>query len=393
MSGRILVYGATGYTGRLIAAEAARRGLDVVLAGRDGSRLKAVAESAGRLAPGEAGAHGTNGANDANGANGAAANDATAGEAPAPTGSPLPHRAVGLDDATRLAGALEDVDAVLHVAGPFARTARPMVEACLATGTAYLDITGELDVFEAIARRDAEARAAGVTLLPGVGFDVVPSDCLAVHVAGRIESPDVLRIAIAGMGGAVSRGTALSVLDGLEAGLRVRREGVLVSLPPGRLERHFDLGAGPARAVGMPMGDVVTAFHSTGIPNVETYLVASGRVPGLVRASRYLVPLLRVGWLRRAIEGRIAAGPEGPSDEVLRETRCVVVAEVEGEDGARASAVLETPNGYALTATAAVEAARRVAAGEAPAGFQTPATAFGPDFVLALEGCVRRDLA
>jgi len=148
MAEKILVYGATGYTGKLVAEEASRRGLDVVLAGRNPEKLKAVADSLG-----------------------------------------LEARPIALSDPPRLHAGLEDVSTVLHIAGPFSETSRPMVDACLATQTHYLDVTGEIPVFEAIARRDAEAQAAGVTLLPGVGFDVVPSDCLAVHVAARIEEP------------------------------------------------------------------------------------------------------------------------------------------------------------------------------------------------------------
>jgi short subunit dehydrogenase-like uncharacterized protein len=351
MNQRIMIYGATGYTGKLVAAEAVRQGLDVLLAGRDPEKLKAVAEPLG-----------------------------------------CESRAVALTDTPRLRAALEDVAAVLHIAGPFSQTARPMVDACLETRTHYLDITGEIDVFEAIARRDAEAEAAGVLLLPGVGFDVVPTDCLAVHTASRVEEPTKLRLAIAGMDGGVSRGTAKSAIESLGDGLRVRQDGILRTRPPGSLEHVFDFGAGPTRGLAMPWGDVATAFYSTKIPNIEVYFILSGSLPMLMKASRLITPILRLPAVQRFLKTRVDAMPEGPDEATRTGTRALLLAEVEGPGGQIARSMLETPSGYALTPPAAVEAARRAAMGEVPTGFHTPATAFGADFVLDLPDCHRTDL-
>lgn len=353
MTPRILVYGATGYTGKLVAAEAARRGLDVVLAGRDAEKLKMVAEPLG-----------------------------------------FETRAVPLLDTPRLHGALSDVAAVLHIAGPFSATAQPMVDACVATRTHYLDVTGEIEVFEAIARRDTEAREANIVLLPGVGFDVVPGDCLALHTAARIEEPTRLRLALAGMGGmdGLSRGSARTAIESLGDGLRVRQNGILERRPSGSLERHFDFGAGPARGIAMPLGDVATAFYSTGIPNIEVYIIASGNLPRLLKTSHLLAPLFRNRAVQRFLKARVAARPEGPTEAERNGTRSFLLAEVEGAGGETARSLLETPSGYAFTPIAAVEAARRVADGITPVGFQTPATAFGADFVLDLADCQRSDL-
>jgi len=346
-----MIYGATGYTGKLVAAEAVRLGLDVILAGRDPEKLKAVAEPLG-----------------------------------------CEYQAIALTDATRLRAALEEVAVVLHIAGPFSQTARPMVDACLGSGTHYLDVTGEIDVFEAIARRDAEAAAAGVLLLPGVGFDVVPSDCLAAHTAARVEEPTRLRLAIAGMDGGLSRGTAKSAIEALGDGLRIRQDGILRTRPPGSLEHDFDFGAGPTRGVAVSWGDVATAFHTTKIPNIEVYFILSGSMPTLIKASRFVAPILRLPAVQRFLKTRVDAMPEGPDEAARNATRALLLAEVEGPGGQRARTLLETPSGYALTPSAAVEAARRAAIGEAPSGFQTPATAFGADFVLDLPDCRRTDL-
>lgn len=351
-SPRLLVYGATGYTGKLVAAEAAARGVDVVLAGRDATKLRSVAEPFG-----------------------------------------FETRSVSLSDGPRLRASLEDVAAVLHIAGPFSATARPMVEACLATGTHYLDVTGEIDVFEALARRDDDARRAGIVLVPGVGFDVVPTDCLAAHAAQRVTDPQHVRLAVAGIGGGVSRGTAKTMIEFIGRGLPIRRDGVITYRPIGSLTRDFDFGAGPVRAIGMPLGDVATAFHSTGAPNVETYLVASGGIPRALGVARLLAPLLRVRSVQSFLKNRVDRGaPEGPTEQERSGTRTTVLAEVEGAEGQRARAMLETPSPYAFTATAALAALGQVARDAPPAGYHTPATALGADFVLGIDRCVRRDL-
>lgn len=350
-SQRLLVYGATGYTGKLVLARAAELGIDVLASGRDADKLKEVA---------------------------------------APYG--FETYAVALNDTARLRALLDDFSAVLHIAGPFSATSEPMVSACLETSTHYLDVTGEIDVFEAIARRDEAARRAGVVLLPGVGFDVVPTDCLAAHTAARVDAPRRLRLALAGMGGGVSRGTAKTAVESLGDGLTLRRGGILIKRPSGSLERHFDFGAGPARAVGMPWGDVATAFYSTGIPDIEVYFALSGITPAILRASRFFTPLLRTQAVQDFLKRRVDALPEGPTEEERTATRTFILAEVEGEGGDVARSMLECPSGYALTPIAALEATMRAANGEAEAGFQTPATAFGADFVLDLDGCTRRDL-
>jgi short subunit dehydrogenase-like uncharacterized protein len=351
MSERILIYGATGYTGRLVAAEAARRDLDVVLAGRNAKTLEEVATPLG-----------------------------------------FETRCVALEDSAALRDALGDIACVLHIAGPFSRTAAPMLDACLETGTHYLDVTGEIDVFEAIARRDSEARSAGILMLPGVGFDVVPSDCLAAHVAARVEEPRTLRIAIAGMGGGVSRGTAKTAIESLGDGLRIRRDGILTPLPSGSLVRDFDFGAGPARGVAMPWGDIATAFHSTGIPDIEVYFILGGGVSRMLKATRLFAPLFRLAPVQDLLKSRIDKMPAGPDEKARSATTAVLLAEVEGPGDQLARARLETPSGYQLTYQAAVEIAMRVARGEAPTGYQTPSSAFGADLVLDLPGCRRMDI-
>jgi short subunit dehydrogenase-like uncharacterized protein len=346
MSARVLIYGATGYSGKLLATHAAARGLAPIVAGRSAERVQALAAQLGVEA-----------------------------------------RVAAIDDALGLRAMLEGVGCVIHAAGPFSATAQQMLDACLGARTHYLDITGEIPVFELCESLGARARERGVMLMPGVGFDVVPSDCLAAHVASRVPEPQTLRIAIDALG-TPTRGTAKTSLEMMGVGCLVRRAGRIVALPPGSLQRDFDFGFGPQRCVGAPLGDVVTAWHSARAENIEVYLRAGPGMRAMLRASGPLGPLLRARPLQRGFQRLIDAMPEGPGEEERTQLRGHIVAEAISSRGETARARLDTPSGYQLTMLAGVEIARRVLAGDAKPGYQTPATAFGADLVLGLD-CVR----
>ncbi len=350
-TGPWLLYGANGYTGALIARLAAERGHRPVLAGR---RAGAICELADTLG--------------------------------------LERRLFALDDPQRLDAALEGMTAVLHCAGPFSRTARPMAEACVRTRTHYLDITGEVEVFEALAACDAQARERGVMLLPGCGFDVVPSDCLAAHLHRRQPSAVQLALAYASAG-RLSRGTALTALEGLGQPGLVRRGGVLTPVPSGQLRRRIDFGEGPRLALGIPLGDLATAWRSTGIPDIELYLAASLPLRALASAGRWLGPALGSPTVKGLLARRVRAGQPGPSDDERARGRAFVWGEAKDAGGRRVEARLETPDGYTFTARAALAIVERVLAGDAKAGYATPALAYGADFVLGIEGVRRFDVA
>ena len=275
---RFLIYGATGYTGKLTARTAKEKGLEPILAGRNEVKLKALGEPLG-----------------------------------------FQFRAFHLSDKAKLDTALGEVDAVLHIAGPFSATSKPMADACLCTGTHYLDITGEIDVFEALAARDAEATKAGIMLLPGVGFDVVPSDCLALHLKQRMPDAIDLKISIGGLN-ALSHGTAKSMVEGVALGLRVRRDGRIIT-PPRPKETLYDFGEGPRPTIVIPWGDVSTAYYSTGIPNIEIRMAATP--PMRVAASLPACARRIVGtsFVQSLLKSQIDRMPEGPSETVLREAR------------------------------------------------------------------------
>lgn len=325
---RWMIYGANGYTGELVARRAVARGERPVLAGRNAAAVGALAAE------------------------------------------------LGLDsvvaDLASLADAVSTVDAVAHCAGPFVRTSRPMVDACLATGTHYVDVTGEPEVFQAVLARDAEARAAGITLLTGGGYDVVPTDCLAALLAR--EMPDATELEIAfHAGGGFSRGTALTGLD-ISAGGALRRiDGRLVTGPAGQPSRSVQFPSGRRTVGAVTWGDVVTAHHSTGIPTITVLTTVPPGVFGLLRLAP--VRALAAALVRR--------GPAGPSAAVRARTGVEIVAEVRSASGTRRRA-LTGPNAYDLTADAVVRGIPLLAA--ARPGAHTPATAYGPSFVHDLDG-------
>lgn len=347
---RLLIYGITGYTGGLVAERAAELGWKPTVAGRNAEKTRAVAERYG-----------------------------------------FPWTAFALDDRDRLMAALAEVDAVLHLAGPFSATASPMAAACVASGTHYLDITGEIAVFEALAGIDQEAQAAGVMLMPGCGFDVVPSDCLAAHLKRRLPDAVALDLFITGLGH-TSRGTAKTAVESIRYPARVRRDGRIVALKK-PLRRSFHLPEREAPGISVSWGDVATAWHTTGIPDITVYFEEAGPLKALANLNPFVRWVLSTPLGQRYLKAEIDKRPPGPTPEERAKSFAVILGEARNRDGRQVRALLRTPEGYTLTAMTTLEIARRVLEeGAAVPGFQTPARVFGPDFILAFPGCEREDL-
>ena len=351
MSSNFLLYGANGYTGALIARLAVQRGLRPILAGRNSEKIAPLSAELG-----------------------------------------LEHRAFTLDDDAAVDSALANVAAVLHCAGPFSQTSKPMVAGCLRTKTHYLDITGEVAVFEAIAAQDAEAKTAGVMLLPGVGFDVVPSDCLAAHLKARLPSATRLALGFQALG-QISRGTATTMVEAQHRGGLIRRGGALTPVPAAWNTRLIDFGRGPAIATTIPWGDVFTAYYSTGILDIEVYAAFPASTRTLMVVSRYLSWLLGLSavqqFQKRLIQNQRSPGP---NDTERAQGISLLWGEVEDDSGKRLVSRLQVPEGYTLTALTALAIVAKVLAGQISVGFQTPSLVYGADLILEIEGVVREDL-
>ena len=346
----LLIYGANGYTGELIARRAVARGLPAILAGRRADALGRLAAELDR-----------------------------------------PFRVFALDQSTSVDAALAGVTVVLNCAGPFTRTAAPLVEACLRARTHYLDITGEIGVLEALAARDAEARASGITLLPAAGFDVVPSDCLAAHVKRRLPTATHLTLAFRA-GARMSRGTAITSVENAHGGGMIRSAGTLKRVPSGWRTRLVDFGDGPTHAITVPWGDVATAYYTTNIPNIEVYIAVPMAIRVGLRLTRWAGPLLATSPVQRLLKRRVARGARGPTAEARSAAASHLWAEARDDAGQVARSRLQTAEAYELTSWTAVELATRALHGALPTGFQTPAGACGADFILEFAKSAREDV-
>lgn len=314
--GRFLIYGANGYTGELITRFAAERGMRPILAGRNAEAIERLAAVYG-----------------------------------------FEHRTFSLDDGAKLDAALAEVEMVLHCAGPFSITSRPMVGACLRGRKHYADITGEISVFEECAAMNERAWGAGVMLMPGVGFDVVPSDCLALHLKERLPSATNLTLAWYGLG-RISHGTQATMTMNVGKGGAIRQDGKITPVPAAWRSREIDFGAVKKDAVTIPWGDISTAFYSTGIPNIQVFSVVPPSAVKMLKASRYLGWLLATGPFQKYLQSNIRPG--GPSDEERAKGKTLLWGEAVDREGNRVEARQQGPEGYTTTALAALNIVEKV---------------------------------
>jgi short subunit dehydrogenase-like uncharacterized protein len=346
-----IIYGATGYTGKLMAEEAVRRGLTPILAGRDQGTTDSLAQVLG-----------------------------------------LESRSFTLDDIDAIRASIRGARLVLHCAGPFSATAAPMIEACLAEGVHYLDITGEISVFEQAFTRDQEARRADVVLLPGVGFDVVPSDCLAASLVESLPAATRLRLAFEMTGGA-SPGTAKTSIEGLGGGGWVRRDGKLKRVPMAWKTLEIPFAHGKRLGVTIPWGDVFTAFISTGVPDIEVYISLPPGLIAWLRRLRWLQPLLGLAPLQALLKSRVQGKLSGPSEQQRRDSYGQLWGEAQSADGRKVSATMTTPNGYDLTVSAALGIVEHLLENAVEGGYYTPSLLMGSDYAATLPGVRMTDAA
>ncbi|WP_333992597.1 saccharopine dehydrogenase family protein [Pseudomonas sp. S3(2024)] len=339
-----MIYGANGYTGELIARDAVRRGLRPVLAGRSRNKVEALARELG-----------------------------------------LEARVFGLDDPARLLAQIKGHGLILHCAGPFSATAAPMIEACLRAGAHYLDITGEIAVFEHAQSLNERARAAGSVICPGVGFDVVPTDCVAAALKDAL--PDATHLALGfDSRSSFSPGTAKTSIEGLAQGGKVRRDDKIVSVPLAYRVRRIDFGAGEKLAMTIPWGDVSTAWHTTGIANIEVFIPGSAGMIRGARLANWIRPLLGLSFVQRLLKARIGKTVTGPDQAKRADQGTYVWGEARNARGESKVARVHTANVYSLTIDAALAVVGYLLQTTPPGGAYTPARLLGADLVTHLPG-------
>ncbi len=339
-----MIYGANGYTGRLIVKQAKQRGMTPIIAGRNRTAIEEIAAESG-----------------------------------------FECRIFDLDDKTAALQALKGLGVVLHCAGPFSATSQPMIEACLATGSHYLDITGEISVFANAHRQSDEARRADVVLMPGVGFDVVPTDCLAATLVKALPAATAMILAFES-GGRLSPGTAKTSVEGLAGGGCVRKEGKLKWVPLAWKSREIHFAHGKRFAMTIPWGDVFTAYISTGVPDIEVYMAAPPSTIMRLKRLRMLRPLLSMQWVQNAMKRRIEKSVKGPGKAARQDSAMQLWGEVSSADGRSVSATMSTPDGYDLTVTASLGIVEYLLETEVEGGFYTPSLLMGEGYAESLPG-------
>ena len=348
---KIILYGSYGYTGNLIAQECRSKNLDVILSGRNAEALQKQSERMN-----------------------------------------YPYEVVDIQDSVALKNLLAKGKVVIHCGGPFQYTAKAMASACLETKTHYTDITGESAVFEMLAKLDDQAKQAGITVMPGTGFDVVPSDCLAVHLKNRLPSATHLQLAFASSGAGFSRGTSKTMAEGLGYGSMIRKDGKLTTVPTGSLTKEINYGPFKIPSLNIPWGDISTAWRSTGIPNIEVYIGSNEKQIAYAKRSNYINWLLRLRWVKDYMLKKIDQKPAGPSDEKRAKGKMYLWGKVWDGAGKESSARLETIDGYTLTAKASVLIAEKILNENFKTGYQTPAMAYGAGLIMELPLTKREDL-
>ena len=344
----ILLYGANGYTGGLIAKYAAQYGLNAILAGRSRDAIKTLA---GQLN--------------------------------------LSYKIFDLSDTALLIAALQEVKVVVHAAGPFSGTARQMIDACLQTGTHYLDINGDISVFELIKSLDALAKEKSIMLLPGVGFDVVPTDCMALHLKNKLPDATHLKLAFASIGGGVSHGTAMTIVNKLGEGGAARENNKIVKKPLGEKGRWIDFGEKNLFVMSIPWGDVSTAHFTTGIPNIETYTAVKPVAYKLLKWQKAFNWLLRTQAVKNIIRKKIKKRPAGPDDEMRQKAKSLIWGEASNANGQTVSAHFSCADGYTLTALSSLIIAKKVLEGNFKTGYQTPAGCYGEELIMEIPGTIK----
>jgi len=341
-----MIYGANGYTGELIAREAVKLGLAPVLAGRSTGKLKPLAEELG-----------------------------------------LELRSFALDDTNAVAGGLNNIGLVLHCAGPFSATSAAMIEGCLAAKAHYLDITGEAPVFEhthAKAQSD-RAKKAGVVLCSGVGFDVIPTDCVAAKLKEVLPDATHLSLGFDTSSG-LSPGTSKTMIEGMGQGCLERQNGKLVTVALGSKQKAIDFGRGPRWAMTIPWGDVSTAYYTTGIANIDTWFPIKKPMAQGARLMALLRPLMATAPMQAMLKSLAGRFVKGPDESTRARLPTWVWGEARNARGVVKTVRIKTGNGYSVTVDGSLAITRYLLDNRPAGGSYTPAMLMGAELVERLPG-------
>ena len=337
---KCVIYGSYGYSGNLIAEVASTSGKPVLLSGRNEKKL---AEQASRLG--------------------------------------LNYQKASLESDGEMDALLRDASVVIHCAGPFTYTWKPMAKACLRNRCNYLDITGEIDVFESLKRLGSKFEEKQLMAMPGVGFDVVPTDCVASMLKKELPDANRLELAFWSFRSGVSQGTAKTIIENLGKGGLIRESGKLKRVPAAFKNKTIHFGDRSSKAVSIPWGDISTAYTSTEIENIVVYMAAPKRLIRLMKLSNYIKPILRANWLKTYLTRKVEQKPAGPSREELKKGKALIWGRAENRKGESREIAIQTADGYRLTSETAWLIAVKVMNENFRPGYQTPSLVYGPELI------------
>jgi short subunit dehydrogenase-like uncharacterized protein len=347
MDKKAMLYGANGYTGYLILKEMLELGISTIAAGRNKEAIEEISDK-----------------------------------------YHVESRVFELTSSESIVSQLKGVSVVLHAAGPFVHTAKPMMDACIASGIHYLDITGEIPVFSLAQKKSEAAKTAGIMMMPGVGFDVVPTDCMARYLSELMPNATKLQLAFSNYGGRVSQGTARSALEGISYPGSERKDGKIIPVPKANKSMTVPFLEGKPRfAMQIPWGDVFTAYHSTGIPNIETYMAIRKETFDRMRfITKYFSFLFKMPFIKTYLANKIKKMPIGPNEEERKNGFTMVYGKVSNELGNHIEARLKVAEGYKFTALSAALICKKVLEGDLKSGFQTPSSCYGKELYKLVPG-------
>lgn len=339
-----MIYGANGYTGELIARKAVQQGLTPILAGRNTRKVHTLAQELG-----------------------------------------LEFKAFALDDLEQVSEQLKDVALVMHCAGPFSATSKPMMLACLKAGAHYLDITGEIAVFELAQSLNSQAQHANMVLCPGVGFDVIPTDCVAATLKQAMPDATHLALGFDSKSG-FSPGTAKTSTEGMAEGGKIRKNAKITKVALAHHVRKINFGDGEKTAMSIPWGDVSTAFYTTGIPNIEVFVPATPKMIAVAKMLNFIRPLLKLKFIQHMIKARISTSVVGPDESIRATLPTYVWGEVRNAQGHTKTARIQTDNTYSLTISGSLMVIQYLLKNTVQGGAYTPAKLMGADLVTKIPG-------
>lgn len=317
---KILVYGAYGYTGSMVAEHLVAMNQNIVISGRNPTKLETLRKNLN-----------------------------------------VSSIALSLESSEHLDTVLSRFDIVINCAGPFHRTAEPLMTAAIRTKTHYLDISAELDSYKIAEELCQEAMNSNVLLMPGCGGSVAMIGCLTAFAKTTLPEPISVKAALH-VSGAMSKGSAVSASENLSPTLYIRKAGKLIE-GGNTSSRQFDFGFSVLDCFSVTLPDVMTLWRDTKASDISTYVHVSGNA----------FPA-----------GDLNSLNEGPTQQERDSNRYHASVKLADTHGTKVTAVLETINGYSFTPLAAALAAKNVAEGKFEPGFRTTAELWGHEFILQI---------